>query len=123
MDGWDAHTFYGLIDFSVIIEQPYELDGAMSQVSLEGLTFKNEAFPNWGGKLRWIKTFHDAKTASGLSNIRSGSIVIHGSNDVQPTVGSGPTQDLPTPLTVAIDSSLLPFMGFEDFWEGFNDTL
>jgi hypothetical protein len=115
MHGWDAHAFHGLIDFSVIVEQPYERDGAISQVSLEGLTFKNEAFPNWSGKLRWVETFHDAKTASGLSNIRSGSRVIHGSNDLQLTVRSGPTQDLPTPLTVAIDSFLLPFVGFEDF--------
>jgi hypothetical protein len=71
MDGWDANSLHGLIDFSAIIDEVSRRYEAVSLVSVDGLSCKNEAFSKLGGKLRWAKTFHDARIAFVASDIRS----------------------------------------------------
>jgi hypothetical protein len=121
MDGWDAHALNGFIDFSAIIEEVSRRYDAVSLSSLDGVALKNEAFSKLGGKLRWAKTFHDARLASALSETRSALTANHSTTELQFTIGSGPTQDLPTPPDVASDPLLQSFAGFEDFWNVFSD--
>jgi hypothetical protein len=121
VDGWDAQSLHGLIDFSTIIEEVSRRYEAVSLASVDGLTCKNEAFSKLGGKLRWAKTFHDARLASVASDIRSGQAVDQASGEAQISMGAGPTRDLPTTSGVSINPFLESFEGFEDFWNVFSD--
>jgi hypothetical protein len=121
MDGWDAQSLHGLIDFSTIIEEVSRRYEAVSLASVDGLSCKNEAFSKLGGKLRWAKTFHDARLASVASDIGPGQTVDQTSGDVQIPIGAGPTRDLLTAADISIDPLLESFEGFEDFWNVFSD--
>jgi len=117
LDGWNATALRGLIDFSSIMEEAARRYEAVSQVLVDSVTLKNEAFSKWAAKLRWAKAFHDAKLMS--TTLEHDRVNTDQANhDARPPVS---TQHLPTPPGVAMEASLNSLMNLEDFWSGFSE--
>jgi hypothetical protein len=123
IDGWDGQALRTYIDLSEIAEKASTRYEAVCQTSLDGLTLKNEAFSNWGVKLRLVKAIHDAKLLSAQSGPQSGLVPGQTGNDMHVSDGlvSGLEQQPPTSPMVVADPFLQSFSGFEDFWTGFYD--
>jgi hypothetical protein len=131
IDGWDVAFLHEFINLSGIIENASRRYEAVSQASLGGLSLKNEAFANWGIKLRIAKAFLDAKrksasssstTAAATTTTTHFNLGFDQESDLAhriPVPGQGCTLQPPAldPMTDAFQ----PFMGFEDFWTGFTD--
>jgi hypothetical protein len=122
VDGWDASILHEFIDLSEIIENASRRYEAVSQASLDGLSLNNEAFANWGIKLRIAKAFLDAKRKSDLPSTHLDSSLDQDTDLTHQTLvpGQGCTLQSPSGLDPMTDA-FRPFMGFEDFWTGFTD--
>jgi hypothetical protein len=123
IDGWDAPALRRYIDLSEIADNAYQRFDSVSRASLNGVSIKNEAFTNWGVRLRMAKTINDAKLASTLPETQTGLAPGQASNGVHITVGLDPdlAQHLPISPVVGTDPFLQSWMGFEDFWSGSYD--
>jgi hypothetical protein len=122
LDGWDVSFLHEFIGLSDIIENASRRFETVSQASLDGLSLDNEAFANWGIKLRIAKAFLEAKRKSDLPSTHFDSGLDQNSNITHQTLvsGQGCTLQSPSALDPMTDA-FQPFMGFEDFWTGFTD--
>jgi hypothetical protein len=118
VEGWDAPALRKYIDLSEIAENASHRYAAVTRTPVDGINLENEAFSNWGVKLRLAKTYHDAKITPA-----SHSSLGKDSNHEHVTVGlaSGSSKSLPDPSAVGTEFSSQYIMGFEDLWTGLYD--
>lgn len=123
VDGWDITALHEFIDLSDIAKNASERYEAVSGTTPDEISLKNNTFSNWGFKLRRAKAFHRARFRPALTVPPPEIVQVQGSDYVQPVSGATSTQPLVMPSEFAIDTHFPSFMGFEDFWHGYNDHL
>jgi hypothetical protein len=105
LDGWDVKALDRFIDLSDIAENASQRYEAVSRTTPNGISLNNNAFSDWGLKLRLAKSFHDTRLRTNW-NISTSNV-----EGVEGRTGPIPETDLPS------------FMGFDDFWNAFDGQI
>jgi hypothetical protein len=123
VDGWDVRTLDEFLDLSDIAERASQRYEAVSGTTLDGIRLNNNAFSNWGLKLRRAKAFHNARFRPAQMAPSLEIIGIEGSNYVRPESEVTMTQYLPLSSDFANNTTLSSFMSLEDLWLSYSDPL
>jgi hypothetical protein len=124
LDGWDLKALQDHIDFSKLMDDASRRHDAVSQVRVDGLVLKNNAFAQWAAKIRWAKSFYETKFMSTTSNVQAANHSAiensfqHENGAMTPVVGLESSQQ-----NVAMDTLFGAYANFHDFWNDFNDPL
>jgi hypothetical protein len=123
VDGWDLKALDEFIDLSDVAERASQRYEAVSLTVPDGIHLNNNAFSNWGLKLRRAKAFHSARFRSARTAPLLEIGHVEGSSCVRPESEVTMTQYLSLSSDFAIDTTLSSFMDLEDLWLSYNDPL